>query len=82
MPLTTLATSWGYTGENGPAQWGEISKAYATCQTGINQSPIDIQTATTNKLGLPALSIQYVDGPTRFRSINQTILILMTRFIT
>ena len=80
MPLTTLATSWGYTGENGPAQWGEISKAYATCQTGINQSPIDIQTATTNKLGLPALSIQYVDGPTRFRSINHTLQATMSRY--
>ena len=80
MPLTTLATSWGYTGENGPAQWGEISKAYATCQTGINQSPIDIQTATTNKLGLPALSIQYVDGPTRFRSINHTLQATMRRY--
>ncbi|EPC5647732.1 MULTISPECIES: carbonic anhydrase [Citrobacter] len=80
MPLTTLATSWGYTGENGPAQWGEISKAYATCQTGINQSPIDIQTATTNKLGLPALSIQYVDGPTRFRSINHTLQATISRY--
>ncbi|MEB7950033.1 carbonic anhydrase [Citrobacter freundii] len=80
MPLTTLATSWGYTGENGPAHWGEISKAYATCQTGINQSPIDIQTATTNKLGLPALSIQYVDGPTRFRSINHTLQATMSRY--
>ncbi|MGP0672865.1 carbonic anhydrase [Citrobacter freundii] len=80
MPLTTLAASWGYTGENGPAQWGEISKVYATCQTGINQSPIDIQTATTDKLGLPALSIQYVDGPTRFRSINHTLQATMSRY--
>lgn len=73
MPLTTLAASWGYIGETGPARWGEISSEYATCQTGINQSPIDIQTATTNKLSLPALNIQYVDGPTRFRSINHTL---------
>ncbi|WP_240489684.1 carbonic anhydrase family protein [Citrobacter braakii] len=73
MPLTALAAPWGYSGESGPAQWGEISKEYATCQTGINQSPIDIQTAKTRKLGLPSLNMQYVDGPTRFQSINHTL---------
>ena len=80
MPLTTLAVPWGYTEENGPARWGEISKAYATCQTGINQSPIDIQTTTTSKLGLPALNMQYVDGPTRFRSINHTLQATMSSY--
>ena len=70
MPLTALAAPWGYSGESGPAQWGEISKEYATCQIGINQSPIDIQTAKTRKLGLPSLNMQYVDGPTRFQSIT------------
>lgn len=80
MPLTTLAASWGYIGEIGPARWGEISKAYATCQTGINQSPIDIQTTTTSKLGLPALNMQYFDGPTRFRSINHTLQATMSSY--
>lgn len=80
MPLTTLAVPWGYTEENGTARWGEISKAYATCQTGINQSPIDIQTTTTSKLGLPALNMQYVDGPTRFRSINHTLQATMSSY--
>lgn len=80
MPLTTLAVPWGYTEENGPARWGEISKAYATCQTGINQSPIDIQTTTTSKLGLPALNMQYVDGPTRFRRINHTLQATMSSY--
>lgn len=80
MPLTTLAAPWGYTGENGPAQWGEISKEYATCQTGIRQSPIDIQTATTSKLGLPALNMQYVDGPTRFWSIDHTLRAIMSSY--
>lgn len=80
MPLTAMAAQWGYTGETGPAQWGEISKEYATCQTGIKQSPIDIQSATASKLGLPALNMQYVDGPTRFRSINHTLQATMSSY--
>lgn len=80
MPLTALAAPWGYSGESGPAQWGEISKEYATCQTGINQSPIDIQTAKTRKLGLPSLNMQYVDGPTRFQSINHTLQATMSSY--
>ncbi|SUX68581.1 Carbonic anhydrase precursor [Citrobacter freundii] len=80
MPLIALAAPWGYDGETGPAQWGEISKEYATCQTGINQSPIDIQSATTRKPGLPSLSMQYVDGPTRFRSINHTLRATMSSY--
>lgn len=80
MPLKTLAVPWGYTGETGPAQWGKISKEYATCQTGINQSPVDIQTTTTSKLGLPALNLQYIDGPTRFRSINHTLQATMSSY--
>lgn len=80
MPLKTLALPWGYTGESGPAQWGKISKEYATCQTGINQSPVDIQTTTTSKLGLPALNLQYIDGPTRFRSINHTLQATMSSY--
>lgn len=80
IPLKTLATPWGYTGETGPAQWGKISKKYATCQTGTNQSPVDIQTTTTSKLGLPALNLQYIDGPTRFRSINHTLQATMSSY--
>ncbi|MCU6174339.1 carbonic anhydrase [Citrobacter cronae] len=80
MPLTAMAAQWGYTGETGPAQWGEISKEYATCQTGIKQSPIDIQSTTTSKLGLPALNMQYVDGPIRFRSINHTLQATMSSY--
>ena len=80
MPLSALAAPWGYTGETGPAQWGEISKEYTTCQTGTNQSPIDIQSSTTSKLGLPALNMQYVDGPTRFLSIDHMLRATMSSY--
>jgi carbonic anhydrase len=33
---------WDYGSEEGPAQWGSLSPDYATCNTGREQSPIDI----------------------------------------
>ena len=33
---------WGYSGEHGPEQWGELSEAFEACSDGHFQSPIDI----------------------------------------
>ncbi|MDY6855480.1 MAG: carbonic anhydrase family protein [Thermodesulfobacteriota bacterium] len=33
---------WGYTGEEGPEYWGELSADYEMCSKGKNQSPINI----------------------------------------
>jgi len=33
---------WEYTGDTGPAHWGELSENWSTCSTGQSQSPIDI----------------------------------------
>lgn len=42
----TVATDrpahWGYSGENGPEKWAKLSPAYALCDEGKNQSPINI----------------------------------------
>ncbi len=45
------APSWKYQGKKGPEFWGELSEDYATCKTGRNQSPINIEKtiATTPK---------------------------------
>jgi len=34
---------WGYDGKAGPPMWGTLDPAWATCQTGTAQSPIDIE---------------------------------------
>lgn len=79
-PLSALATQWGYSGDIAPEHWGEISTTYERCQKGMNQSPIDIQRTATSKPGLPALSIQYTNGPTRFLSINHTLQATMNSY--
>jgi carbonic anhydrase len=49
-PAASTATSarpahWGHEGEHGPAKWGSLNPAYAACDKGKEQSPIDITKA-------------------------------------
>ena len=39
------AVNWGYTSDIGPAQWGDLSPAFAACKLGESQSPIDLADA-------------------------------------
>ena len=36
---------WGYEGETGAGNWAELSDAFAVCEAGVEQSPIDIESA-------------------------------------
>ncbi len=33
---------WGYSGENGPANWASLSEDYCKCGEGVQQSPINL----------------------------------------
>lgn len=35
---------WTYAGETGPSHWSELSSEWASCKTGVAQSPIDLAT--------------------------------------
>ncbi len=48
---------WGYTGNTGPAHWGDLSKDYHACKAGKSQSPVDI--SKTSKGKVPALTMHY-----------------------
>jgi carbonic anhydrase len=49
-PTTPAAAHWSYEGEDGPDHWGELSGDYELCETGTQQSPIDLtETATTSE---------------------------------
>ena len=42
---TVALANWGYDGKEGPENWAKLSADYATCDTGRNQSPVNIQVA-------------------------------------
>jgi carbonic anhydrase len=48
---------WGYETSNGPDRWGQMDPAWAKCDTGYVQSPIDLATAVETSLRGP--DIQY-----------------------
>lgn len=41
---------WAYSGPEGPAYWGNLTKEFSTCSKGRNQSPINIQESTIDSL--------------------------------
>lgn len=51
---------WGYEGRGGPAEWAELDPAFATCELGKLQSPIDIRGAKTAEL--PPIRFDYRAG--------------------
>src|SRR5260370_41983850 len=57
------AAHWGYTGDDGPSQWGSLSTDYQACSAGQAQSPIDIRNSDVSGQGGPvALSYTPVRG--------------------
>jgi carbonic anhydrase len=44
-PVMAQETEWDYEGERGPSSWGSLDPAFATCSTGLSQSPIDLRGA-------------------------------------
>ncbi|KOR29838.1 hypothetical protein TI03_01255 [Achromatium sp. WMS1] len=51
------AVHWGYSGEEGPEHWGDLSTDFVVCKTGKNQTPIDITAMVEAEL--PPLVINY-----------------------
>ena len=41
------APQWGYGGDVGPASWGQLDEAFAACEEGAEQSPIDLGSTVT-----------------------------------
>ena len=57
---------WGYQGSHGPAHWGRLGSAFALCDSGMAQSPIDM--VGTHRLDLDEIQFSYKDAP--FHVIN------------
>ncbi len=65
---------WSYSGKTGPRYWGKMSKDYAQCELGKNQSPIDLREKTgVGAQGLPELDIRYRDVPLKIKNTGRTL---------
>lgn len=51
ISASAFASHWSYEGEGSPEHWGELDEAYKTCQNGMYQSPINIE-STANAISL------------------------------
>jgi len=64
---------WGYEGEGAPANWGDLKPEYATCGSGLYQSPIDINKTIT--ASLDTLVFSYKESPLRIINNGHSIQI-------
>lgn len=52
---TEHSQHWGYEGQESPEHWGKLSPDFALCETGKNQSPVNIQGALKTNHSKPVL---------------------------
>lgn len=52
---------FGYTGTNGPINWGDLPDS-DTCETGTNQSPINVDSSIQLVVNKPNVTINYVNS--------------------
>ena len=71
ISVSAYASHWSYEGEGSPEHWGELDDAYKTCQSGKNQSPINID--STVKAHISPLKTRYIDGPVTLTNNGHTI---------
>lgn len=62
---------WGYGGINGPDRWGALSPEYTACQSGTQQSPIDLIGAV--RAELPSLELAYGKVPAHIQDNGHTL---------
>ena len=62
-PASAHGQHWSYDGPTGPRYWGRIDPAYAACDTGQQESPIDLSNAIDAEIG--ALDIHWRPLPGR-----------------
>ncbi len=62
---------WGYTGHNGPPDWGTLNADFSACKLGKFQSPIDIRDA--KPADLPAIKFDYKPSALKIIDNGHTI---------
>ncbi len=62
---------WSYSGDTGPAHWGDLKDEYFMCKEGKNQSPIDVNRVI--EADLPKLDITYAGNAVSVVNNGHTI---------
>jgi len=62
------APHWGYYGSESADKWGDLSKEFATCKLGTEQSPIDIKRTAVVKAKLDKIEFNY--APSKLNIVN------------
>lgn len=67
-------THWGYTGHEGPENWGNLSADYSLCKNGNSQSPINIsKTVVVSTKGLEEIKFDYKTSASEVINNGHTI---------
>ena len=64
---------WGYEGQEDPAHWGKLSPDFSLCETGKNQSPVNIHSALKTHHG--QLDLNFQQGKQQIVNNGHTIQI-------
>ena len=71
---STHSTHWGYTGHEGPANWGDLDSKYSMCKVGASQSPINIAKEVTVDTGdLQKITFDYKTAASEVINNGHTI---------
>jgi carbonic anhydrase len=62
---------WSYEGETGPRHWADLNPAYSLCQSGQQQSPINIVNPVTTQL--PEIEFHYQAAPLKLIDNGHTV---------
>ncbi|MBN2825559.1 MAG: carbonic anhydrase family protein [Campylobacterales bacterium] len=68
---TVHKAHWGYTGHEGPSNWGSLSDDYKMCSLGRNQSPINVTHSLDAKLA--PITFSYTTAPTEILNNGHTV---------
>jgi len=64
---------WGYSGHEGPEYWGSLSSKYSSCDSGQNQSPVNIKNSIGSEL--TPLQMEYNSDASEIINNGHTIQI-------
>ena len=73
LAVAQSSAPWSYGGKTGPIVWSKLDPAYAACNKGHEQSPIDIHGAHLNK-ALQPIEFHYISGGVTFENNGHTLL--------